>query len=277
MIVSIEGQEATGKSTLAHTAPLPIVSISLDMGFDRAVYGALYDRFFRELDVLKHRYISGVQVDKTWFRSPDGAIRDVTCFEIPAPLQFNPNKVQGYMAVWDYWMNVFVAAVQDPEVKTIVVDTMTLMTKYKRDAYLEELQRNETKDRKQLQQIEYGHPDGQIRSIFTFAQAMGKNLVVTHHLRDVYGQVLRDGKLEIGPTGALEHDGVKDIMRLVDVQLRNTKKDNQLTSTFIKCGPKLALEGNSMPGMTWDMLVDMLSVGWNGPARDRRQERQEGK
>lgn len=271
MIVSVEGGEATGKSTLLHTAPLPIVSISLDMGFDRAVYGALYDRFFKGLDIVKHRYIAGVQPDKTWYEG-----HDVTCFEIPAPLQFNPNAMLGYMDAWDYFMSVFVAAVQDPNVSTIGIDTMTLLTKYKRDAYLEELQKRGGAPRKQLQQIEYGHPDGQIRSIFTFAQALGKNLVVTHHLRDVYGQIMKDGKLDNGPTGALEHDGVRDIMRLVDVQLRNTLVDGRPFSTLIKCGPNLAMQGNGLANMTWDMLVDMVSMGWHGEPFQRRQEQTQG-
>lgn len=274
MIISVEGNEATGKSTLLHTAPLPIVSVSLDMGFDRAVYGALYDKFFKGLAIAKVKYKPGAKAEKNIW-----AGQDITVFEIPAPIQLDHNRIRGYMDIWEYWLQVYVEALQDPAVATIGVDTMTLLTRYKRDAYLEELQKKSGDTgpaRKQLQQIEYGHPDGQIRSIFTYAQAMGKNLVVTHHLRDVYGPGMKDGRIEQMPTGESEHDGVRDVMKFVDVQLRNTKKQGQVISKFIKCGPNLSYEGMEVPGLTWDKLVDMLALGWHGPEFQRRQEKVEG-
>ena len=36
-MLSIEGDEATGKTTLAYSAPLPIVGFAYDMGIERAI------------------------------------------------------------------------------------------------------------------------------------------------------------------------------------------------------------------------------------------------
>lgn len=270
MIISLEGMESCGKSTFAHTGPLPIVSFSLDLGFDRAIYGTQYDKYFKGLVIDKHRYVAGEQ--------PPLELGDITCYELVPPLQTDQSRLKGFIELWQYFNTAFVNAVMNPLVRTVVIDTMTLLTKYKQSAYLQELQQKApagAQARQQLLQIEYASPNSDIRTVVNTANGLGKNLVVTHHLRDEYGKTLQsDGSVREGPTGRLEHDGVKDIMRLVDVQIRQEKKKGQLTSTMVKCGPNLSYEGVSIGNMDWDKLVDMLSLGWHGPSYERRKERQ---
>lgn len=261
MIVSVEGQEATGKSTFAYTAPLPIVSFSFDMGAERALYGTQYDKHFKGLKIKTVLYPEKAEY----------AGNDITVYEIPAPIQMDVNRLTGYMEQWSYFLEIFAKAIQDPAVGTVVVDTMTLLRKNKCDAYLQEIQ--EKKPRKQLLQIEYGHPDGAVRNLFTFAQSLKKNLIVVHHLRAIYVPIVKpDGTTDTAPNGEYEHDGVKDSNRYIDVGIRNTKNKGTLTSEMFKCGPNLSLEGLKLPNMTWNMLVEMLSADWHGKPFDRREE-----
>lgn len=268
MILSLDGLEAVGKSTFAHTAPLPIVSFSFDLGFDRALYGTQFDRYFAELKIVKHKYVQGEQPPK---REPDA---DITTYQLIPRLQLDPSRLAGYMELWAYFNTAFVEACMDEQVSTIVIDTLTLLTKYKQDAYLQELQQKTPQGqpaRQQLQQIEYSRPNSDIRTVINTANGMGKNLVITNHLRDEYKQGVKpDGSVGSMPTGNMEHDGVKDIMRLVDVQIRQEKAGGKLESKLIKCGPNLSYEGMKVGNLDWDGLVDMLSAGWHGAPYQRR-------
>lgn len=266
MIVSVEGHEKTGKTTFAYTAPLPIVSFSLDMGHERALYGAMYPKFFEGLDIQVVPYVKGAKMVP--------ATADITVYELPSPMQLDVDKMLGYIEQWDYFLDRYVDAMMDKRTGTVVVDTMTLMRKNKINAYLQELQ-GQGKARKQLQQIEYGHPDGAIRDLYVFAKSAGKNLVATHHLRDHYSPGLRDGQVTTVADGTFEIDGVKDTAKFVDVGIRMGKDKGKLMATIDVCGPNLAFEGTSHPNLTWDKLVDVIELGWHGTPFMRRTERVE--
>ncbi|KKL26304.1 hypothetical protein LCGC14_2396680, partial [marine sediment metagenome] len=53
MLLSIEGDEACGKTTLAYSAPLPIVGFAYDMGIERAIKGGKYEELFKDLSIEK--------------------------------------------------------------------------------------------------------------------------------------------------------------------------------------------------------------------------------
>lgn len=279
MILNIEGAEATAKSTLALTAPLPIVCLSYDMGHKRAIWGSKFGEYFKDLKIEVVRY-------KAKETPPSYAGNDITVYAIPAPMQLDKEDLRGYQDIWDYTLSIFGRAVMDDKMVTVVLDTMTLLTKHKRDAYLEEANlRNPAQKRKQLTQIEYGRPDTELRSLYQMVASYEKNMVVIHHLRDHYGPVLKgDGKIEQGPDGTQEHDGVRDSPRFFDVSLRNENKEvtditgareKKIVSTFMKCGYNLSLQGMSITDATWDKIVRFIEdspPGWNGPRFDRRNE-----
>lgn len=271
MIVSLEGHEKTGKSAWAYTAPLPIVSFSLDMGHERAIYGTLFPKFFEGLTINIVPYVKGMKL-KDELQSP----ADITIYELPSPMQLDADKLAGYMEQWDYFLDRYVEHMTNKVTKTIVIDTMTLMRKHKVNAYLQELQ-GQGKARKQLQQIEYGHPDGAIRDLYTFAKSAGKNLIATHHLRDHYAPGMsRDGVITTVADGTFEIDGVKDTARFADVVLRMEKdKTGKLETLLVTCGPNLQFEGNKYPNNTWDKLVDIIELGWHGQPFQRRTARLE--
>ena len=262
MIVSVEGHEKTGKSSFAYTAPLPIVSFSLDMGHERALFGALYPKYFEGLTVETIKYEKGKKAGET--------TADITVFELPSPMQLNAEKLIGYMEQWDYFLDRYVTAMTDKRTRTVIVDTMTMMRKHKINAYLQELQ-GAGKARKQLQQIEYGHPDGAIRDLYVFAKATTKNLIATHHLREHYSPgVNGQGQITTVADGTYEIDGVRDTMRFVDVGLRNYKEKGKVMTRIDVCGPNLQFEGTEHPNMTWDGLINVIELGWYGSKFDRR-------
>lgn len=282
MILSIEGEEKTGKSSIAYTAPLPIVAFNLDMSWSRAIYGKLHPEYFKDLKIKAEPYkkptvtwTNGQATAKVEYEPYAG--NDITIYEMPAPLQVDTNKVEGFMAQWAYFMTIYVAAVQDPLVKTVVIDTGTLLYKNKCDAYLEELNTREGKVRKQLLQVEYGRPNEGIRSVYSFAKSTGKNLITVHHLRQHYAQRLaRDGSIETYADGTLETDGMRETDQHVDVVLRVEKrKDGSIVGSMPVCGLNLAVENTPIPGPTWDKLIDVIEMGWYGPKFDRRNGKDE--
>ena len=268
MILNIEGQEATAKSTLALTAPLPIVCLSYDMGHKRAIWGSKFGEHFKDLKIEVEKYKPGT-------KAPSYSGNDITVYAIPWPMQLDKEDIRGHVAIWDYTIELFGRAIMDDNVGTTVFDTMTLLTKSKRDAHLEAANMKEpSKKRTQLTQIEYGRPDTDIRSLYQMAASFEKNMVVVHHLRDHYGPVLKGDKIEQGPDGTLEHEGVRDSPRFFDVSVRNENKKGTITATFQKCGYNLNLQGMSITDPTWNKIVDFIEnspPGWNGPRFDRRE------
>jgi hypothetical protein len=233
------------------------------MGHERALYGSLYPKYFDGLKIEVVEY----DRNKKW----TGPEADITIFELPSPLQLDEDKLIGYIEQWNYFLDRYVTAFTSKDVRTVGVDTMTLMRKVKINAYLQELQ-GAGKARKQLTQIEYGHPDGEIRDLFVFAKTSGKNLVATHHLREHYAPGMsRDGAITTVPDGTYEIDGVRDTAKYADVIVRMEKeKDGKIWGKLTTCGVNLSYEGQSIPNMSWDSLVNMIEVGWYGRPFERR-------
>jgi len=177
MLLSIEGEEATGKSCLALSAPLPIVSFAYDMGHERAIKGGKYEELFAGLTINIIPYEKGVtylEADAPWKDF------DITIFELPSPIQLDSMRLKGNQELWLYSINLMAAAFSDPRVATIVVDTMTIARRTKANAWLEHLQNaaydsngnilivngKPLKPREQLIQIEYGKVNDSIRDIY---------------------------------------------------------------------------------------------------------------
>lgn len=277
MIVSIEGQAGTCKSGFAYTSPLPIVAFSPDMGHDRAIYGSLFPEFFQGLDIKRVTYVAPTMTAQGKFsevKYEPYSGHDITIYEMPVPMQMDPDKLTGFMEQWMYFIKIFSAAVTDPAVSTILLDTATLLRKLKINAYLQELQ-GQGKARKQLQQIEYGHPDGEIRTLYTMANGLRKNMVAIHHVRDHYSkQMTVDGKIETSPDGTFEIDGVKDTEKMVDILMRTEAGKNTVMGSLVKA--PLTLIGSQIPLPTWDRLINVLSSSWYGEPYPRRKTETEG-
>ena len=280
MLLSIEGDEACGKTTLAYSAPLPIVGFAYDMGIERAIKGGKYEELFKDLSIEVIPYVKGVtylEADAPWKGF------DITIFELPSPIQLDSMRLRGNTDLWLYSINLMAAAFSDPAISTIVVDTMTVARRCKASSHLEVLQNAAylpdgspapdgrggfLRPREQLIQIEYGKINDAVRDIYTTGagvkQADGrpKNLVATHHLTDERKEGMDDkGQIIQVLTGKKILEGLAQTHRFVDIAILTTKENKQIKGELKKCGYNLAMEGTVLANPTWDSLANLVSMG----------------
>ncbi|KKK80330.1 hypothetical protein LCGC14_2824560 [marine sediment metagenome] len=280
MLLSIEGDEATGKTTLAYSAPLPIVGFAYDMGIERAIKGGKYEELFKDLSIEVIPYTKGVtylEADAPWKGF------DITIFELPSPIQLDSMRLRGNTDLWLYSINLMAAAFSDPAISTIVVDTMTVARRCKASSHLEVLQNAAylpdgspapdgrggfLRPREQLIQIEYGKINDAVRDIYTTGagvkQADGrpKNLVATHHLTDERKEGMDDkGQIIQVLTGKKVLEGLAQTHRFVDIAILTIKENQEIKCELKKCGYSLKMEGMILANPTWDSLATAVSMG----------------
>lgn len=255
MLLVIEGEEATAKTTLAYTAPRPIVGFAFDMGIERAIQGAKYDELFKGLDIEVKPY------DRTAQAVPAWAGHDITIYELPQPVQLDSVIVKGAEELWGYFIQLAAAALMDDKVRTVVIDTATVARRVKADAYLQMVQ-GKNPERERLLQIEYGATNDAIRNIYTTGAGVKKNLVTTHHLTDERKERPnpRSGQMEQILTGERILEGLAQTYRYADIALRNRVEKGKVIAKFQKCGYNLALSGLDIPDPTWDKVCQMVEV-----------------
>lgn len=270
MLMSLEGMAKTGKSTFMFTAPVPLVTFNWDMGIERAIHGAKYEEWFSECKIHVIPYVKDTEPKPQWKGY------DITIYELPPPIQLHGVKVHGFASLWDYFIQLCVAALTDPYVRTIGIDTMTLARRVRADAFLETLQDKalrEKKDmRERLTQFEWAVPDGDIRNIYATCEGFKKNLVAVHHMTDERTDGIdKDGRIVQGIlTGKRILEGLKNTDRLVDVGLQFSVKDKQPLATFVTCGSSLSLEGVSLAGPTWDTVMQVIEDTLGGTLQFER-------
>lgn len=202
------GEDKSCKSTLSMSFPKPIVNMEFDIGG--------FDRANRNLPHLPIR---------DWV--DQGLIRNES-YVMPFPIgsidlknmSITPSKIIVGMKELFYDFAVhFIAHLKDDNIKTIVVDTGTLLYDVTCSGYLQEkqevqldasgnLRAGEKALRVSLLPIEYREPYTRMRGFAYQAKAHGKHLVVNHHASDQYGRVpQKDGSLATDKTGKRELHG----------------------------------------------------------------------
>lgn len=267
MLLSIEGQEKSGKTALAYSAPLPIVGFQFDIGWKRSLYGPVYDSLFADLDIHSVNLNRLQPPPKPATPSWEG--HDITIYDLPQPIQLDTRNVKGYLDLWDYFIALLGMAASDSNVKTIVIDTATIARSVRASAHLEELNQNKKAGeaaRKQLLQIEYGPINQAFENIYTIFASLNKHLITVHHLRDKYVPQNVRGEMTQVPNGELELDGWNKTYRFVDVAVRNIYNSYNFTfeSDIVVCGENPALVGTKLTSMNWNSLVDLISASLEG-------------
>jgi len=269
--------EATGKSTLALSAPLPIVSFNFDMGAERAMMGGKFNELFNGVDIHYVPYDAAPAVLTGRMEGETGLWEghDITVFELPPPIQLDSIRVKGYVTLWTYFIAMVARAFMANQIKTVVVDTMTVARRVKADAYLESLQNaafdsagnrisvqgQEMKMRERLQQIEYGNPNDAIRDIYTTGAGVRKNLIAVHHLTDErMSKPNARGEVEQVLTGKRILEGLSNTNRFVDISIRLTKSGGQVKGEFKKFGYSLPIEGTSQDNPSWDKITSTVAI-----------------
>ena len=267
MLVSVEGATSTAKTTFALTAPLPIVCFAFDIGTEYAIQGLKHNDYFAGLNIHTVKYdrinkennkIDEATQHALW------AANDITIYELPSPIQLDSNLVSGYIALWQYFISLCGMAASDRNISTIVLDTATIARNVAINKYLEELNQKE-KPRKQLLQIEYGHPNGLIENIYSTMAVIGKNFIATHHMRDEYADQSVNGQVQSVATGKLELDGWAKTHRFVDIALETTKNKGRMGAKYLKCRLNPQLEGGVIIGEpNWDNMVAQIEATLEG-------------
>lgn len=256
MLISLEGEEATGKTTFAYTAPLKVVGFSFDMGVKRALFGGMSE-LFEGLRINTVPYPKDCKPVKAWEHF------DITIYEMPRPVQLSGTRIQGCIAMWDYFIQLYDLAMEDKAVRSVVIDTATIARRVRCDAFLEDLQNNTPKGKEmrvRLTQIEYGAPNDDIRAIYTRAEGIQKNLILVHHLGDEYQRVKnKKDEWETVTTGRRVLEGLKGTHRAVDVVLLMEEKQGHVAATMLK-GYSLGQKGMLLTDPTWNTLAARISM-----------------
>ena len=259
MLLSIEGEEATAKTTLAYTAPKPIVGFNFDLGMDGAIYGTQFDKYFKGLKIETVKYNTNGNGGPPGVAKLSKKGYDILVYDLPQPIQLTPANIAGCMELWNYFIQLFSEAALSDDVQTIVIDTATILRRVKADAYLQELQEG-SKPRKQLLQIEWGHPNDAIRNIYSLMAGLGKNLIIVHHLTDHYVPVTNSrGEVDTAPDGTRVLEGLAHTYRFVDIAVRQEKKKAEIESRYVKCGYNLSLEDTTVDS-NWNSIVSKIEM-----------------
>lgn len=222
--IATYGDVKTGKSSVALTAPKPMVNFDFDQSFDRAAA-----RLFEKEPGLKvQRVWPGETITARHLEEADLIVRQ---YDMPLKIPGQPNE--GFLAIWEgQFLPEILTAIAHPRIKSIVVDTGTIMWLMDHQAHLERVQRSNdpnVKARQNLIQIEYARPNTEARAIYTGARNRRKNIISVHHLGAKYGT----GQVEVQKGNRTEtvikHDmvigqqpaGFSQTSSVVDVVLRN--------------------------------------------------------
>lgn len=264
MLLSIEGEEKTGKTTFAYSSPLPIVGFNFDIGEKRALYGTMHDKLFKDLDIEIIPYPKDIKEQQQYSDKWTG--HDITIFRLPPPVQIDSNNPTGFVNLWNWFIGHLGLAISDDSIGSYVLDTATIARRVKSDAHLENLNiialADKKQPRKQLLQIEYGPINDAIRNIYSMAASLDKNFIAVHHLTDEYKPQMVQGEMVTIPSGNKILEGLNGTHRFFDVAIRqNIDNKNKITSKILICGYNTDLQGMNLPaGMeNWDGLVDLVS------------------
>lgn len=239
LIVSIEGEDKTGKSSLALSAEVDgsVLYLEQDIGgFERAA-----PRFRTEIN--------------------EGRI---LCMQFPPPVQRkalgldNSLLLHGVKETWEGMIQSYLDVIDRRlPFKTVVLEGGMLWSVCHR-GYLQELQENVSdKTRARLIEIMYTEPNARMEALLSLARPAGINLILTHKLDDEYvetGQLDDRGKPVKSRSGKQIAKGWKHLDQWVDMAIRmerETFKDIQGVSHTV---PKatIRLSGLAMELTGWE-------------------------
>ncbi|KKN75190.1 hypothetical protein LCGC14_0383490 [marine sediment metagenome] len=213
MIFILWGEDKSCKNTLAMTFPKPMVDMEFDIGgltrASRNLYRPASDGV-AELNLPIKDWVTSGQIKLEQYIMPFqiGNLDPITSIVRPSKI------IVGMKELFYEFAGKFIGHLKDPDVKTIMVDTGTLLYETTCVGYTQELQEKQLplrpdgkgQDgkalRTQLQPPEYREPYIRMRGFVYQAKAHGKHLVMTHHAADEYGLMRKsDGTFGQDKTG----------------------------------------------------------------------------
>lgn len=195
---------------------------------------------------------------------------DIKVTPFPTPVGWGKTTDRDIKAVWIAFLEEYKRFLEDKLVVSIQIDTSTKLWWICHSAYLQELNEKAKvqgkNSRERLQEIEYGEPNNRMASIIYAARAYNKNLILIHHVRPEYQQVMMDGQvksMEIPGTHVL--DGFKYTKSLVDLEVRVTvetieKLGRKPVGEIILSGLALEMEGQKIIEPSYDKIIQMVKI-----------------
>ena len=260
VLLGVYGEVKTAKSSIGLTFPRPMVYINFDQGFHRAAW-----RFpHYKVEHLNNLDSMADIINRTNGQS------DVYLRTYQLPFVWPGKKAQGYIQIYDnLLLHDFVALYSDPRIKSVVIDTGSLLWSFICDTHLERL--NTFKPRENLLQYDYRRPNLDMRTIIGSARHYGKNLCVIHHVGGVY-ENRKQGKIDVSVKVGETWSGWKEMGGLVDIVGRTYKEEvvqgpngalvTQKCMPYLvpeKCGLTLAAEGQRINDPTFDNIMAAIN------------------
>jgi len=191
------------------------------------------------------------------------------------PIRFPRQPVKGLLDLWTgQIIPDLLLCIQAPHIKSLLLDTGTIMWAIDKDAQLERAQQSAGQKggtRVNLTEMEYSIPNQEMRALLSAARGYGKNLYMPHHV---------GGKYVTGPDGASQRigdtwDGWRHLGAIIDVIVQ-TKRHTEITpgpvgslpTTTVTpailvetCGYTLRVEGQTLFNPTYDILLSNIVAG----------------
>ena len=187
LLVAVESLEKEGKTHFALTAPSPIAVFDFDTGMEGVV-----GKFTK----TKKIYVSD-------YRRLGDAMT---------------NKVENWAIMWEKFKREYIAALEEPTIQTVVMDTATEVWELLRMARFGKLT--------QVMPYQYGPVNAEYRELLRKAYSGNKNLILLHKMKDEY---VKDQR-----TGNLKRSGFGDTGYMVQVNLRMWRDEDNHFHMFVK-------------------------------------------
>ena len=263
LVVSLVGEEKTGKSTFATTAPPPVAYAELDPGgLDRAIW-RLNDK--AKANIHRANFYVPQQADPTslaTLRSTIQLKREGKIANRANLRQVQNGALVGMTELWYEFLSWYIEQLDDPAIRSIVIDSGSLLWDLCHQSHLQEIQ-SLSPGRTSLTSFEYADPNTKMKGIIAAAQQTDKNLIFIHHTDNEYQDVIIDGKKESIVAGQ-KHKGWNHIRPLIDLELWfDLKTANKTTTNESKIslsGVTMRGVGRTYPNPTWDLVMNDLDA-----------------
>jgi len=253
MIAGIWGNDKTGKTSLALSFPKPMHYMEFDLGgYDRAKH-----RFKKEIE-------GGLITHKAYIVPFQGDFSEVT---------FKPSKIiTGMKEFWYSFLQDYIGFLNaNNGIATGVLDTGTLLWESICTAFLQEKQELQIDKngnviggrelRTSLLPIEYREPNIRMRGLIYQARVHGKNLILTHHSRDVYATRPnpKTGAYEEVRTDQKERAGFNSLGDSTDLMLHTYLEGGVFKCRVCDESTPPSLIGTIIDNPTYDMIQLMIT------------------
>lgn len=192
LLIGLYGDIKTGKTSFMLSMPKPLVDFDFDQSFDRAAVRALH----QEGGLTYKKVMPDEDLTDDILNSYDIIVR---CYDMPLKLPGMP--LEGFVDIWEgKLIPEFLMTLNNPNIKSVGIDTGTLFWTIDHQAQLERVQRESSnKIRQRLLPVEYARPNTEARSLLGAVRNKRKNLVALHHVGPKHGpgyETIRRGNRE---------------------------------------------------------------------------------